>query len=136
MAARQKTNTPPDPATLGGRIRQAREGKGLKIAHVARALGAEWLTVQNWENDKSAPGTPERVAKLAEVLGMTVEEMLGVAAGQEPPFAAWASFASAHPEITDDERKALKSIVWPTGHVPTIEAYSVMLTAIRMTRKM
>jgi hypothetical protein len=70
------------------------------------------------------------------VLDVTLEELLGVADGQDPPFAAWRPFIETHSEITSDERKALQCFAWPSGTAPSVAAYEVLLTAIRMSRKL
>jgi transcriptional regulator with XRE-family HTH domain len=43
------------PASLGTRIRRARERKRMKRPDVAAALGVSLKTIDNWENDRTNP---------------------------------------------------------------------------------
>lgn len=66
---------------------------------------------------------------------MTLEELLGVAAGQSPPFESWQAFLST-PEgqtTTEDERRTLQAIPWPPGREPTVASYQIALASLRTT---
>lgn len=132
----------------GARIRSAMASLGwvdssgeADVARLKRAIEdatggtVRWQTVQYWVLGRSVP-TGERAAALARVLGMTLDELLGVAAGQDPPFAAWREFL-ASPEgqsMTPGERRTLQAIAWPPGTEPTTAAYAVVLAGVRLTR--
>ena len=63
---------------------------------------------------------------------MTVDELLGVAAGQEPNRAAWLTFLGT-PEgssMTAEERRQLAIVPW-LQHEPSVLTYQMMLVAIR-----
>ena len=62
--------------TLGKRISSARKRLGLTQDRLAELLGVTAQAVSKWENDQSCPdiGT---LPKLACILGMTVDELLG-----------------------------------------------------------
>jgi hypothetical protein len=74
--------------------------------------------------------------RIAEYLGMTVDELLGVAAGQEPRRASWLTFLGT-PEgaaMTPDERRQLAVMPW-LEREPSVLTYQMMLVAIRTASK-
>ena len=54
------------PATLGTRIKRARERKRMRQRELADALGVSVKTVDNWENDRTS--TRSSIGALEEVL--------------------------------------------------------------------
>ena len=60
---------------LGARLRQAREKVGLSGAEVARRIGVERQTINNWELGRSAPQM-SNLQRFAEVVGLSVSELL------------------------------------------------------------
>lgn len=61
---------------FGGRIKAARERKGLSQSAVARHLGVTRQAVTGWESDASNPSTENLVA-LCDFLGVTLEALTG-----------------------------------------------------------
>lgn len=61
--------------TLGERISELRKEKGFKQEELAEALGVTAQAVSKWENDISCPDIM-LLPKLAELLGVTVDELL------------------------------------------------------------
>ena len=123
-------------STIGGRIAFFRAVRGWTKAELSRQVGCGWRLVHKWETGEQRPDR-ESVATLAKVLGVTIEEILGVATGQNPPFDAWAEFLST-PQgeaLTDGERRMLQSIAWPPGLEPTTTGYVMALAAIRSGTK-
>lgn len=59
-------------ATIGDRIRQARDRKGLTQQAVATALGVSRVAVTDWERDKNKPEI-SRVPRIVELLGGTAD---------------------------------------------------------------
>jgi transcriptional regulator with XRE-family HTH domain len=122
-------------ATVGERIRAAMVRKGLRQAHLAELVGVTWQTVHNWITDKHPPDE-KRLPRLLEVLEMRPEELLGLAAGQEPSFEAWREFIKREGDsITAAERRAMAAFPWPPGRAPTVNSYHSLLAAIRATTK-
>jgi transcriptional regulator with XRE-family HTH domain len=119
-------------STIGQRIAAAREARGWTKAELARKIGKSWRLLHKWENDEQPPAR-ESLLLLAQVLGVTIEELLGVAEGQEPPFAAWREFLLTPQggDITAGERRMLQSLAWPPGLEPTVTGYVMTLAAIR-----
>ncbi len=63
--------------TLGKRIAAYRKGLGLTQDKLAELLGVTAQAVSKWENDQSCPDI-SMLPKLAEVFGVTTDEMLGI----------------------------------------------------------
>ena len=61
--------------TIGPTIKAARNARGLTLAEVGNALGVTRQYVQAWEAGRRNPG-PKHLAKLAEVLGLQVTDLL------------------------------------------------------------
>lgn len=61
-------------------IRKARLSKGWNQTDLAKALGVTQLTVSNWETGITFP-TPRRIKDVAEVLGISAEELVREKAG-------------------------------------------------------
>lgn len=105
-------------------------------AEIARRCGVSWQAAHGWVTDASAPKV-EHLRRIAGECGVTLDELLGVAAGQDPPFLAWAEFI-ATPEgasIDAGERRALQSLAWPPGREPTVASYLIALQAVRSSRQ-
>lgn len=60
---------------IGPNIRSARLARGLTLAEVGTALGVTRQYVYAWEAGRRNPG-PKHLAKLAEVLGLQVTDLL------------------------------------------------------------
>lgn len=65
-------NMTSEPATLGTRIRRARERVRLSQEGLARAVGASVRAVGDWENDRRKPRN--RLGALEEVLGVSLDD--------------------------------------------------------------
>jgi len=119
---------------VGERIDAARIALGISKADLARALGHKTVAqVSKWISGTKDP-SPGSLRALSEVLRVTVDELLGVAEGQDPPFGAWREFL-ASPEaagLTVEERRALRSFAWPALREPTVTGYVAILGAMRV----
>lgn len=74
------------------------------------------------------------MAAIAEVCGVTLEEIMGVADGQAPPFEAWARFLDTPTgrELSDAHRRTLAAMPWPPGMQPTVAAYLMAAESLRL----
>lgn len=124
-------------ATVGERIADAIELSGIKKAELARRVGKPWRRIHAWITGENRP-SEANLRLLAEALPVTLDELLGVAAGQDPPFRTWAPFlgvlAESADELSADERTSLQSFVWPPGQEPTVADYFSLLALIRRPR--
>lgn len=69
--------------TLGKRIMVQRKKLGLTQDKLAETLGVTAQAVSKWENDQSCPDIT-MLPRLAELFGITVDELLGVAKTEAP----------------------------------------------------
>jgi len=60
---------------IGHTIKTARQARGLTLQAVGNVLGINDRHVQAWEAGRRNPG-PKHLAKLAEVLGLQVADLL------------------------------------------------------------
>jgi len=81
---------------------------------------------------KSTP-SPGNLRAVAKELDVSIDELLGVAAGQEPPFESWRAFlVTAEAQgLTEDERMHLQSLYFPGARRPTVMTYMLSLAAYR-----
>lgn len=63
-----------DQKTLGGTLRSLRKSNGLSRTAVAHRMGVTEVQVGRWERDENEPH-PTNLAKLAEILGTTMESL-------------------------------------------------------------
>lgn len=71
-------------ATLGKRVAALRRDKGLKQDDLAQQLGVTPQAVSKWENDQTCPDIT-LLPQLAQILGVSVDELLSGKAPQEEP---------------------------------------------------
>lgn len=103
-------------------------------SELARQIGCSYRLLHAWMTGEKRPGR-KHLPALADALGVTIEELLGVADGQDPPFSAWTAFESTAEGqgMSDGERRALQSLAWPPGRAPTVASYQIALAALRST---
>ncbi len=70
--------------SLGKRIARLRRQKGLKQETLADQLGVSPQAVSKWENDQTCPDI-SLLPKLAEILGVSVDELLSGKSEQQTP---------------------------------------------------
>lgn len=64
MIREKEKRAPADPSTLGGRIRIAREAKGLSQAELGKVFGISREAVAQWESNTNAP-TSDKIGRIA-----------------------------------------------------------------------
>lgn len=62
--------------TFGERLKATRENAGLTQISLAKLSGISLRTIQNWENNVRQPSKLESVAKVANVLNVSTNELL------------------------------------------------------------
>lgn len=70
-------------STMGKRICRSRKRLGLTQDQLAEKLGVSPQAVSKWENDQSCPDV-SLLPKLAEIFGITTDQLLGVAPEEAP----------------------------------------------------
>jgi transcriptional regulator with XRE-family HTH domain len=133
------SDRPVSAGSIGERIAKLREARGLSKSDLARLIWPDvspprYRTVHRWEEEDGSPER-ENLTRVAEVLGVSIEELLGVATGQEPPFEAWRAFleTSRGRAMTERQREALAAIWWRDSE-PTVEAYAVILSGMELAK--
>lgn len=124
-------------AFIGDRIREAMRTQGWMIgekydvARLAAEVGSRWQTAQEWIEGKTPPSRKYAVL-IARSLGMSLEQLMGVATGQEPRSEEWRAFVESPigRTLTRAERQSLSAIIWPHGQ-PDRAAYQMALAALR-----
>ena len=145
MPKRRSVHPPPEPpdrgplpgGTLGARIYNARLRKKLSKAELSRRLGLKtWHMLHWWESDKHKPGE-KNIRLLATELDVTADELLGLAEGQEPDYAAWRAFKEtpSYAELSEGQRRSLRIFDWPAGFQPTLESYRWLVEALKASEK-
>jgi transcriptional regulator with XRE-family HTH domain len=66
------------------KLRQLREAAGLSVREVARQLGESNTNVSYWERSGNLPRS-DVLAPMAKILGVTVEELLGLPKSRRSP---------------------------------------------------
>ena len=87
--------------SLGKRISQCRKSKGLTQDKLAEQLGVTAQAVSKWENDQSCPDIT-MLPKLAEIFGITTDELLGRSADSKVHQA----------EVVDEDKKDKMNPSW------------------------
>ena len=66
--------------TTGGRIEMARNQLELSLPQLARRIGVQRKTLENWENDRSEP----RIDKLVKLAGVLQTPLMWLLTGDTP----------------------------------------------------
>lgn len=113
---------------IGTRIAEARERAGLNRNQLARALGTSWQHVDHWEKGRTRP-TLESVRKIAEVLEVPVESLLGLR--DMAPNNAYERYLEekAPADLTEEEASWLEAAPLPEDVSP--DAYHALLSELR-----
>ncbi len=69
--------------TIGSRIAQGRKSKGYTQEDFSQMLGVTPQAVSKWENDSSCPDI-QLLPQIAQILGMTTDEILSGKKAEEP----------------------------------------------------
>lgn len=119
-------------ANLGERISDAIDRAGLSKSEAARQAGTDYQTLHKWT--KGQEPRAGWLPALCKVLGVTADELLGIAEGADPPFEAWQDFLCTPQgqSMTPEEARALRMFNWPSGFEPTVFHYSATLQMLRM----
>ena len=104
-------------SAFGARLRRFREAKKLTLQQVADAVGCTKAYIWELEMKDGQRPTAERIQKIAQVLGVTMEDVMGEPMQQAPKASPEdVVFFREYAGMTDDEkdryRQALK-IMFP-----------------------
>jgi len=104
-------------SAFGARLRRLREAKKLTLQQVADAVGCTKAYIWELEMKDGQRPSAERIQKIAQVLGVTMEDVMGTPMQQAPEASPEdVVFFREYAEMTDEEkdryRQALK-IMFP-----------------------
>ena len=104
-------------SAFGARLRRLREAKKLTLQQVADAVGCTKAYIWELEMKDGQRPSAERIQKIAQVLGVTMEDVMGTPMQQAPEASPEdVSFFREYAGMTDEEkdryRQALK-IMFP-----------------------
>ena len=104
-------------SAFGARLRRLREAKKLTLQQVADAVGCTKAYIWELEMKEGQRPTAERIQKIAQVLGVTMEDVMGTPMQQAPEaspedVAFFREYAGMTHEEKDRYRQALK-IMFP-----------------------
>ena len=104
-------------SAFGARLRRLREAKKLTLQQVADAVGCTKAYIWELEMKDGQRPTAERIQKIAQVLGVTMEDVMGTPMQEAPQASAEdVAFFREYAGMTDEEkdryRQALK-IMFP-----------------------
>lgn len=104
-------------SAFGVRLRRLREAKKLTLQQVADAVGCTKAYIWELEMKDGQRPTAERIQKIAQVLGVTMEDVMGTPMQQVPEaspedVAFFREYAGMTDEEKDRYRQALK-IMFP-----------------------
>lgn len=91
--------------TLGAMIAALRKENGMTQLELAERMGVTDKAVSKWERDLSCPDV-STLPKLAELFGISVDELMQVRAGEKP---------TAKPEIQKTVNTVLKAVALAMG---------------------
>jgi transcriptional regulator with XRE-family HTH domain len=86
--------------TIGHRIRELRQKKGLTQTELGQLLGCAQTTIAEWEKKKGRAPNKNLLGKVAEVLEISVEYLLGLEKTERPHIPCYGEFLS-------------KEFIWP-----------------------
>jgi transcriptional regulator with XRE-family HTH domain len=95
--------------TFGAMLRRRRHALGLTVRQIEAATGIPNTTVSRIETGSFKAPRPDKLAKIAQALGLSAGELFAQAgyleAGDLPDYGTY--LATKHPELPDDERARL-----------------------------
>lgn len=103
--------------TLGSRIREARQARGVSLRQLASQVGIHFSHLSKIENDKDYAGRPLLI-RIAEALGDDAEFLLGESGHQTMPFRLLGNIAAGIPidAVEDVEAFDLTRTFAPENH--------------------
>ena len=100
---------------IGYRIKAARKQLGITVDSLAEQIGKDRATVYRYENGEIENMPISTVIKTAEVLRMTISELLGLESQEKArPVAAGQGQGSKHDEILSPNGDSVKTTEWLT----------------------
>ena len=99
-------------SAFGARLRRFREAKKLTLQQVADAVGCTKAYIWELEMKDGQRPSAERVQKIAQVLGVTMEDVMGTPMEQAPDASPEdVAFFREYAGMTEDEKKNYQDVL-------------------------
>ena len=99
-------------SAFGARLRRYREAKGLTLQQVADNVGCTKAYIWELEMKDGQRPTAERIQKIAQVLGVTMEDVMGVPMQQAPDASPEdVAFFREYAGMTEEEKKHYQDVL-------------------------
>lgn len=126
----------PEGRDVAERIDDVRKRFGLSKSEFCRQAGIDYRLYAHWMAGTKDVGR-HSLAKIAGTFPVTLEELMGVAEGQDPPYPAWKEFLVTDDAkgMSTDERRSLQIMRWLEGTEPRVWHYHNALALLRAVPK-
>ena len=99
-------------SAFGARLRRLREAKNLTLQQVADAVGCTKAYIWELEMKDGQRPSAERIQKIAQVLGVTMEDVMGVPMQQAPAASPEdVAFFREYAGMTEEEKKHYQDVL-------------------------
>ena len=99
-------------SAFGARLRRLREAKNLTLQQVADAVGCTKAYIWELEMKDGQRPSAERIQKIAQVLGVTMEDVMGVPMQQAPDASPEdVAFFREYAGMTEEEKKHYQDVL-------------------------
>ena len=99
-------------SVFGARLRRFREAKNLTLQQVADAVGCTKAYIWELEMKDGQRPSAERIQKIAQVLGVTMEDVMGTPMEQAPDASPEdVAFFREYAGMTEDEKKNYQDVL-------------------------
>lgn len=110
------------------RIDAAVRKAGLTTTELAKRTGVTFAAAARWRKPKGKGGSEasgEHLRAIAEACGVTVDQLLRVYDGYDPPFASWLAFkgTQTYRRLSPEQVKAVAATPWADGTEPTLASW-------------
>jgi transcriptional regulator with XRE-family HTH domain len=99
-------------SAFGARLRRYREAKGLTLQQVADKVGCTKAYIWELEMKDGQRPTAERIQKIAQLLGVTMEDVMGTPMEQAPEASPEdVAFFREYARMTEEEKKNYQDVL-------------------------
>ena len=99
-------------SAFGARLRRYREAKGLTLQQVADNVGCTKAYIWELEMKDGQRPTAERIQKIAQLLGVTMEDVMGTPMEQAPEASPEdVAFFREYAGMTEEEKKHYQDVL-------------------------
>ena len=120
-------------SAFGARLRRLREAKKLTLQQVADAVGCTKAYIWELEMKDGQRPTAERIQKIAQVLGVTMEDVMGTPMQQAPEASPEdVAFFREYAGMTDEEKDRYRQALITAANTYSVSCDSGNSSSARM----